>query len=76
MTLLNCALWVLYGTPFVHPNTLLVLTVNGVGLLFETVYTIFFLIFCKNKNEKVNRGDFKALFFLSFHFTILVAAVV
>jgi solute carrier family 50 protein (sugar transporter) len=61
MTLLNCALWVLYGMPFVHPNSLLVVTVNGAGMLFEAFYTIFFLIFCKNKNEKVSLGD-KAFF--------------
>eukprot|EP00253_Pinus_taeda_P013148 PITA_13148 len=53
MTLLNCALWVLYGMPFVHPNSILVVTVNGAGVIFETVYTIVFLVFCKNKKEKM-----------------------
>eukprot|EP00253_Pinus_taeda_P034335 PITA_34335 len=53
MTLLNCALWVLYGMPFVHPNSILVVTVNGAGVIFETVYTTVFLVFCKNKKEKM-----------------------
>ncbi|CAN6336634.1 unnamed protein product [Urochloa humidicola] len=42
-TFLNCALWVFYGLPFVHPNSILVLTINGTGLVIEVVYlSIFF----------------------------------
>ncbi|KAL6848582.1 hypothetical protein ACP4OV_021608 [Aristida adscensionis] len=37
-TFLNCALWVLYGLPFVHPNSILVLTINAAGLAIEAVY--------------------------------------
>ncbi|XP_006654859.1 bidirectional sugar transporter SWEET5-like [Oryza brachyantha] len=37
-TFLNCALWVLYGLPLVHPNSILVATINGVGLLIEIAY--------------------------------------
>ncbi|KAL6848854.1 hypothetical protein ACP4OV_021437 [Aristida adscensionis] len=37
-TFLNCALWVLYGMPFVHPNSLLVVTINGTGLAIEVAY--------------------------------------
>ncbi|RYQ89400.1 hypothetical protein Ahy_B09g096069 isoform B [Arachis hypogaea] len=35
-TVLNCAFWVFYGLPFVHPHSVLVVTINGVGLVFET----------------------------------------
>uniref|UniRef100_A0A804UH47 Bidirectional sugar transporter SWEET n=1 Tax=Zea mays TaxID=4577 RepID=A0A804UH47_MAIZE len=43
-TLLNCMLWVFYGIPVVHPNSILVVTINGVGLVIEAIYlTIFFL---------------------------------
>jgi solute carrier family 50 protein (sugar transporter) len=66
MTLLNCALWVLYGMPFVHPHSILVVTVNGAGVLFEAVYTIFFLIFCKDKNEKRRVVGLLALIFVFF----------
>ena len=43
-TFLNCALWVIYGLPSVHPNALHVLSINAVGIAFETIYlAIFFL---------------------------------
>uniref|UniRef100_A0A0D3GBH2 Bidirectional sugar transporter SWEET n=1 Tax=Oryza barthii TaxID=65489 RepID=A0A0D3GBH2_9ORYZ len=37
-TFLNCALWVFYGLPFIHPNSILVVTINGTGLLIEIAY--------------------------------------
>ncbi|XP_057419060.1 bidirectional sugar transporter SWEET5-like [Lotus japonicus] len=51
-TLLNCAFWVFYGLPFVHPNSLLVVTINGVGLLFEVVYLALFFTYATNKGRK------------------------
>ncbi|XP_020097867.1 bidirectional sugar transporter SWEET6b [Ananas comosus] len=43
-TLLNCMLWVFYGLPIVHPNSILVVTINSTGLILEGIYlTIFFL---------------------------------
>lgn len=63
MTLLNCLLWVLYGMPFVKANSILVATVNGAGVVFETLYTTAFLVFCKNKKERVS---------FMFHLTILL----
>ncbi|KAH6798975.1 Nodulin MtN3 family protein [Perilla frutescens var. frutescens] len=43
-TVLNCLMWVFYGMPFVHPDSLLVVTINGVGFFIEIAYvTIFFL---------------------------------
>ncbi|RWW32424.1 hypothetical protein BHE74_00058360 [Ensete ventricosum] len=44
-TALNCMLWIFYGLPFVHPNSLLVITINGIGLAFESVYLTIFLIY-------------------------------
>ncbi|KAL9323336.1 hypothetical protein ACSQ67_008193 [Phaseolus vulgaris] len=49
--MLNCAFWVFYGMPFVHPNSLLVVTINGVGLVFEFVYLAIFFIYATNKGR-------------------------
>ncbi|KAK6795290.1 hypothetical protein RDI58_008743 [Solanum bulbocastanum] len=38
VTALNCAVWVFYGMPFVHPDSLLVVTINGIGLFIEFLY--------------------------------------
>jgi len=53
-TFLNCALWVFYGLPVVHPDSLLVVTINGTGLAIETVYlSIFFAYAPKPKRAKM-----------------------
>ncbi|KAF6991414.1 hypothetical protein CFC21_008500 [Triticum aestivum] len=44
-TLLNCMLWVFYGLPIVHPNSILVVTINGIGLVIESAYLIIFFIY-------------------------------
>ncbi|KAJ4749495.1 Bidirectional sugar transporter SWEET [Rhynchospora pubera] len=44
-TLLNCMLWVMYGLPFVHPNSVLVLTINGIGFIIEALYLLIFFIY-------------------------------
>ncbi|PKA49310.1 Bidirectional sugar transporter SWEET6b [Apostasia shenzhenica] len=46
---LNCAFWVLYGLPFVHPNSLLVVTINGTGLILELIYLALFFIYSSNE---------------------------
>ncbi|CAJ1946769.1 unnamed protein product [Sphenostylis stenocarpa] len=51
-TVLNCAFWVFYGMPFVHPNTILVLTINSVGLVFEFFYLTIYYIYATNKGRK------------------------
>ncbi|XP_077244056.1 nodulin MtN3 family protein isoform X1 [Tasmannia lanceolata] len=48
-TLVNCMLWVFYGLPIVHPNSILVSTINGVGVLLEAVYLTIFFIFSGQK---------------------------
>ncbi|GAB2269862.1 hypothetical protein Dimus_004781 [Dionaea muscipula] len=44
-TILNCALWVFYGMPFVHPDSTLVQTINGFGFVVEAVYISIFFIY-------------------------------
>ncbi|KZV40927.1 hypothetical protein F511_05172 [Dorcoceras hygrometricum] len=50
-TFINCALWVLYGLPFVHPNSTLVVTINGAGLVIEIVYLSLFVTFSDAKKR-------------------------
>ena len=50
-TVLNCAFWVFYGLPFVHPHSVLVVTINGVGLVFEFIYLTIFYIYATNKGR-------------------------
>jgi solute carrier family 50 protein (sugar transporter) len=53
-TFLNCALWVFYGLPIVHPNSILVVTINGTGLAIEIVYLfVFFAYAPKPKRLKM-----------------------
>ncbi|TKY50408.1 Bidirectional sugar transporter SWEET7b [Spatholobus suberectus] len=68
-TVLNCAFWVFYGMPFVHPHSILVLTINSVGLAFEFVYLTIYYIYATNKGRK------KVLIFLLIE-AIFFAAVV
>ncbi|CAK8533720.1 unnamed protein product [Lathyrus sativus] len=51
-TLLNCAFWVFYGMPFVHPNSTLLVTINSVGFVFEIIYLTIFYIYATNKGRK------------------------
>ncbi|ESQ31631.1 hypothetical protein EUTSA_v10004842mg [Eutrema salsugineum] len=44
-TVLNCMMWTFYGMPFVQPDSLLVITINGTGLFLELVYVSIFFIF-------------------------------
>ncbi|XP_078431011.1 bidirectional sugar transporter SWEET5-like [Wolffia australiana] len=44
-TFLNCMMWVFYGLPIVHPNSLLVITINGAGLLLQAAYLTIFVLY-------------------------------
>ncbi|KAM0900221.1 hypothetical protein ACQ4PT_020779 [Festuca glaucescens] len=44
-------LWVFYGLPLVHPNSTLVITINGVGLAIEAAYLILFLVYAPNRKR-------------------------
>lgn len=50
-TFINCALWILYGLPVVHPHSLLVITINGAGFLIELVYLIMFVLYSDKKGK-------------------------
>nr|UJT76396.1 bidirectional sugar transporter SWEET4b [Hemerocallis fulva] len=50
-TLLNCMLWVLYGLPIVHPDSTLVITINGAGVVIELIYIAIFVIFSDGKKR-------------------------
>ncbi|XP_042400985.1 bidirectional sugar transporter SWEET5-like [Zingiber officinale] len=50
-TLLNCLLWFFYGLPIVHPNSLLVITINGIGIAFEVLYITVFLIYSSRQGR-------------------------
>ncbi|KAK4844393.1 hypothetical protein QYF36_019675 [Acer negundo] len=52
-TLLNCMLWVFYGMPFVHPDSLLVLTINGCGFVIELAYITIFLIYSPVRKKRM-----------------------
>lgn len=53
---MNCLLWIFYGLPFNHPNSTLVITINGIGLGMELIYLTIFLIY-GNKNHRVCTFD-------------------
>lgn len=50
-TVMNCLFWVLYGQPWVHPDSTLVLTINGIGLGLELIYLIIFFIYGPKKDR-------------------------
>ncbi|GLJ37831.1 hypothetical protein SUGI_0769520 [Cryptomeria japonica] len=51
-TLANCLLWVLYGIPVVHPHSILVITINGTGVVLEFFYLSMFILYSP-KNDKL-----------------------
>ncbi|KAK7291641.1 hypothetical protein RIF29_06948 [Crotalaria pallida] len=44
-TILNCAVWTFYGLPIVSKHNVLVLTINAIGLVMESIYTLIFFIY-------------------------------
>ncbi|KAK3183548.1 hypothetical protein Dsin_030834 [Dipteronia sinensis] len=49
---LNCMFWILYGLPVVHPDSILVVTINSVGLVLELIYlSIFFIYSHQNRTR-------------------------
>lgn len=71
-TLLNCMLWVLYGMPFVKPNSTLVVTINGAGTVIELAYVFIYLLY-SNGSRRIKA---LLLLFADFAFIIAVAAIV
>merc|ERR1712151_1374792 len=52
-TLLNCLLWVFYGIPIVHQNSILVATINGTGVVLEVIYVTMFITYCSKDTRLV-----------------------
>ncbi|KAA8526118.1 hypothetical protein F0562_007782 [Nyssa sinensis] len=52
-TLINCGLWVLYGLPVVHPNSILVVTINGSGFVIELVYLFLFIKYSQDQKKRL-----------------------
>ncbi|KMS97571.1 hypothetical protein BVRB_5g125950 [Beta vulgaris subsp. vulgaris] len=50
-TFVNCMLWVVYGLPIIHPNSILVVTINGAGFFIELLYLILFVLYSDKKNR-------------------------
>ncbi|GLJ36365.1 hypothetical protein SUGI_0730010 [Cryptomeria japonica] len=50
-TLFNCALWLLYGTPYVKPNSIIILTTNGIGFILEFFYLLCYMAFASRKKK-------------------------
>ncbi|KAG0491889.1 hypothetical protein HPP92_005287 [Vanilla planifolia] len=71
-TFLNCMLWVLYGLPFVKPNSLLVLTINSAGVAIELCYIVVFITY----SEGARRRMTVLLFLADVALVAIVAAVV
>ncbi|KAL8150365.1 hypothetical protein V2J09_020173 [Rumex salicifolius] len=52
-TFINCMLWVLYGLPMVKPDSTLVVTINGAGVVIEIVYLSLFVYYSDHKRQKL-----------------------
>ncbi|XVF58094.1 hypothetical protein PTKIN_Ptkin07bG0034900 [Pterospermum kingtungense] len=52
-TVMNCMLWVFYGLPIVHPDSTLVVTINGTGLVMELIYLTIFFIYAPKKGQVI-----------------------
>ncbi|KAG7620028.1 SWEET sugar transporter [Arabidopsis suecica] len=52
-TLINCLVWVLYGLPTVHPDSTLVITINGTGILIEIVFLTIFFVYCGRQKQRL-----------------------
>ncbi|XP_045791980.1 bidirectional sugar transporter SWEET6b-like [Trifolium pratense] len=52
VTLLNCAIWVFYGMPYVQPHGIYFVIVDGSGFVFQFVYLTIFYVYANNKGKK------------------------
>ncbi|XP_062025537.1 bidirectional sugar transporter SWEET5-like [Rosa rugosa] len=64
-TLLNCAMWSFYGLPIVHPDSLLVVTINGAGFFIELIYVSIFLLYspAQKRRKIISALLVEAIFF-------------
>jgi solute carrier family 50 protein (sugar transporter) len=52
LTLLNSLLWLYYGVT--KPDGLLIATVNGFGVVMETIYVVLFLVYAADHATRVS----------------------
>ncbi|KAH0467606.1 hypothetical protein IEQ34_002639 [Dendrobium chrysotoxum] len=71
-TLLNCRLWVLYGMPFVKPNSTLIVTINGADTVIELLYIFIYLLY----SDGSRRIKALLLLFADIAFIVVVSAIV
>ncbi|XP_074320456.1 bidirectional sugar transporter SWEET4-like [Silene latifolia] len=50
--IMNCVMWVFYSMPFVHPHSILVTTVNSLGLVMYIVFNIIYLTYADGKKRR------------------------
>ncbi|XP_020572198.1 bidirectional sugar transporter SWEET6b-like [Phalaenopsis equestris] len=75
MMLINCMLWVFYGLPIVHPNTILVSTINGAGVIIVSCYlSLFFFFSPKETRMKVMKVLAGELVFMAVVVTLALTA--
>ncbi|XP_074324785.1 bidirectional sugar transporter SWEET6b-like [Apium graveolens] len=60
-TVLNCLFWVMYGTPLVHPGSILVSTINGFGVFIELVFLFIFLFYANDNKQRKYVGGILVL---------------
>ncbi|GLT77350.1 hypothetical protein SLA2020_489470 [Shorea laevis] len=48
---MNGMIWVFYVVPIVHPDSILVVTMNGPGLVLELIYLTIFFIYAEKKGR-------------------------
>ncbi|WCJ20954.1 Bidirectional sugar transporter SWEET6b [Euphorbia peplus] len=72
LTVQNCLFWVFYGLPIVKADSILVVTINSVGLVIELIYLAIFCYYDKN-----SRGRKRVLMGLCAEivFTAIVVAI-
>ena len=58
-------MWVLYGMPFVHPDSILVVTINGIGFFIEISYISIFFIYSPWV-KRVRNLDLHQIFYRNF----------
>ncbi|GAB4834607.1 hypothetical protein Ancab_032870 [Ancistrocladus abbreviatus] len=51
VTLFSCLIYLLYGSPFVTPNSVLLLSISAAGGLIEMVYLLVFVIYSTRKKR-------------------------
>lgn len=70
---MNCMLWVFYGLPVVHKDSILVSTINGVGLVIEIFYICVYLAYCGHKkNARVSYTNHNNLVWSFYDYLMLM----